>query len=47
MGKLKAVAATVAAKLTLIESVTISTKFCNSLMMMMLGGGARTCVTSC
>src|SRR5258708_27748731 len=35
-GKLIAVATTVAAMLTLIESVTISTKFCNSLLVMMV-----------
>ena len=35
-GKLMAVAATVAAKLTLIDSATISKKLCNSLMVMMV-----------
>ena len=36
MGKLMAVAAAVAAKLTLIDSATISKKLCNSLMVMMV-----------
>jgi hypothetical protein len=36
MGKLMAVAPTVAAKLTLIDSATISNKLCNSLMVMMM-----------
>ena len=35
-GKLMAVAAAVAAKLTLIDSATISKKLCNSLMVMMV-----------
>src|SRR6266852_584509 len=37
-GKLTAVATTVAPTLTLIESATISTKFCDSLMVMMPSG---------
>src|SRR3984893_13495221 len=37
-GKLSAVATTVAATLTLIESATISMKFCNSLVVMMPSG---------
>ena len=36
MGKLITVAAAVAAKLTLIESATISTKFCKSLILVMI-----------
>ena len=36
MGKLMAVAAAVAAKLTLIESATIPRKLCNSLMVVLL-----------
>jgi hypothetical protein len=38
IGKPIAVAAAVAAKLTLIDSATISRKFCNSLMVMMPSG---------
>jgi hypothetical protein len=48
MGKLITVATAVAAKLTPIESATISAKFCNLPMMVMtLGRSIRTCGASC